>query len=50
MPSPLDDDDVGYMTLIENRIETSNQVPFRQKDRPVPYARRNFIERAGSKD
>ena len=41
----VDDDDVGHTTLIEHRIETGNSLPFRQRARPVPYARRIFIER-----
>ena len=41
-----DDDDVGYTTVREHRIETRNSLPFRQKNRPARYARRNFIERA----
>ena len=31
--------------MIEHRIETGNSIPFRQRARPVPYARRIFIER-----
>ena len=41
----VDDDNVGQTTLFEHRIETGNRLPFRQKGRPVPYARRIFIER-----
>ena len=41
----VDDDDVGPTALIEHRIETGNSLPFRQMARPVPYARRIFIER-----
>ena len=42
----VDDDDGGHTTLIEHRIETGNSLPFRQRARPVPYARRIFIESA----
>ena len=39
------DDDVGYSTLIEHRIQTGNSPPVREKARPIAYARRNFLER-----
>ena len=42
----VDDDDVGYTTLIEHRIETGKSLLFRKKARPVPYELRIFIERA----
>ena len=41
----VDDNDVGHTTLIQHRIETGNSQPFREMARPVPYARRIFIER-----
>ena len=40
-----DDDDVGYTTLIEHRIETGNSPPFRQQARPIPYLGHIFIDR-----
>ena len=40
----VDHDDVGYTRQIEHRIETGLHLPFRQHARPVPFARRIFIE------
>ena len=40
----VDDDDVCHTTLIEQRIETGNSLPFRERARTVPYSRRIFIE------
>ena len=40
----LDDNDIGHTTLVEHRIETGNSIRFRQGARPIPYARRKFVE------
>ena len=38
----LDDNDIGQTTLAEHGIETGNPIPFSQRDRPIPYARRRL--------
>ena len=40
----VDDNDIGNSTLIEHRIETGSSLPFKQKSRPIPSARRKFRE------
>ena len=41
----VEDDYLGHIPLKEDRFETGNGIYFRQRARPVPYARRIFIER-----
>ena len=39
------DDDVGSTTLTAHKIDTGNSVPFREKLRPLPWSRREFVDR-----
>ena len=40
----LDDNDIGHTTLVDHRIDTANSIPLRERARPIPYARRKFVE------
>ena len=40
----LDDIDIGQTTVVEDRNETGNSITFSERARPIPNARRKFVE------
>ena len=40
----MDDDDLGKTDLIEHPIDVGNNLPFKEKRRPTPYASREFVQ------
>ena len=40
----LQDNCIGHISWVEHRFEIGTSIPFRQRTRLIPYARRNFLE------
>ena len=40
-----DDNDLGYCTIVEHEINTSDATPVREKLRPTPFHRRPFVDK-----
>ena len=40
-----DEDDVGHVTVVKHQINTTNDIPFRQPDRPIPPAIRPEVKK-----
>ena len=40
-----DDDDLGHTELVEHAINTGNVQPFKEKLRPLPFSRRDFVDK-----
>ena len=41
----VNEDDLSVTELIEHTSETGTNAPFKEKDRPVPYGAREFLEK-----
>ena len=39
------DDDLGHTELVEHGINTGNAQPFKEKIRPLPFSRRDFVDK-----